>query len=172
MADFLRPEARALLWRWRDVWLGLAVAMLGLWWGLRSFGAVSWLGFVILAAGVAWAVAGIQRARFRQGDDGPGVVQIRERRLGYFGPLDGGVVDVNALIRLEFDPTAYPVPHWILISDAAERIAIPVNAKGAEDLFDVFSALPGMRTDAVLHVLSHTPDARTTIWERPPAVLH
>ena len=90
MADFLRPEARAFLWRWRDVWVGLAVVGLGIWWGLRSFGPVSWLGYLLVAAGVVWAIAGIQRARFRQDGDGPGVVQIRERRLGYFGPLDGG----------------------------------------------------------------------------------
>lgn len=172
MDDFLRPEARAFLWRWRDTWLGLAVGCLGLWWALHSFGAVSWLGYLVLALGVAWAVAGVQRARFRQGDDGPGVVQIRERRLAYFGPLEGGVMDVDDLTRLELDPSAYPSAVWVLTGIGGQRIAIPVNAAGSEDLFDIFAGLPGIRTSAVLDVLSHTPDARVTLWQRDRPLLH
>lgn len=172
MADFMRPEARAFLWRWRDVWLGLAVIMLGLWWGFHSFGILRWLGYLMVLAGLAWAIAGVQRARFRQGDDGPGVVQIRERRLGYFGPLDGGVIDVDDLTKLELDPGAFPAPVWVLTGVGDQRITIPINAKGAEDLFDIFAALPGIRTHSLLNVLSHTPDARVTVWERTRPLLH
>lgn len=172
MADFLRPEARAFLWRWRDVWLGLAVVSFGLWWGLNSVGAVVWLGWLLTAAGGIWAAAGVQRGRFRQKGDGPGVVQIRERRLAYFGPLDGGVMDVNDLTLLELDPTAHPAPVWVLTGISGQRIAIPVNAAGAEALFDIFSALPDIKTGALLDVLSHTPDARVTVWQRDRPLLH
>jgi len=172
VAEFLRPEARALLWRWRDVLLGLAFVLLGLWWGLRSFGFVQWLGFGLMAFGVVWSVAGVQRARFRQGGDGPGVVQVRERRLAYFGPLDGGVMDVADMTMLELDPTGHPAPQWILTGVGGQRIAIPISAKGAEDLFDVFAALPGIKTSAVLDVLSRTPDARLIIWSRVRPLLH
>lgn len=172
MSDFLRPEARAFLWRWRDTLVGLALIALGLWWGLRFFGALKWLGYVVILLGVTIAVAGVQRARFRQAGLGPGVVQINERRLSYFGPLDGGVMDVSDLMRLELDPTAHPDANWILTGVGGQRLCIPVNAAGAEDLFDVFAALPGIKTEQILAVLSRTPDARVVVWGRMRPVLH
>lgn len=170
--DFLRPEVRALLWRWRDLLGALAVVALGLWWGLRGSGIVQWLGYLLIAGGGIWAIAGVQRGRFHQDGHGPGVVQITERRLSYFGPLDGGVMDVGDVIRLEFDPDGYPAPHWVLHAGAGQRLAIPVNAAGADDLFDVFGALPGMRTRAVLDVLADPPDAAVVVWEKTPSLLH
>ena len=172
MADFLRPEARAQLWRLRDVIAGSGVVALGLWWGLGSFGILKWLGYGLIVLGVGWTLAGIQRARFRQGDSGPGVVTVRERRLGYFGPLDGGVIDVEDLTALELDPTSYPAPSWVLKGIGGQRITIPVDAKGAEALFDIFAALPQIDTEAMLNALSRTPDARVIIWRRHNPVLH
>lgn len=172
MNDFLRPEVRAFFWRWREVLLACVVLALGLWWALTGFGINRWLGYIFCAIGIGWGIAGIQRARFAQDGDGPGVVQIRERRLAYFGPLDGGVIDVADLSRLEIDPTSHPAPSWILTSIEGNSLAIPINAKGAEDLFDVFAALPEIKTTTVLDVLSRTPDARVTVWSRVKPLLH
>lgn len=172
MADFFRPELRALAWRYRDALFGVALLALGLFWGLRSFGILQWLGYGLVALGAIWAVAGVQRARFRQNGDGPGVVQIRERRLAYFGPLDGGVMDVEDLTQLEIDPASHPEPSWVLTGVGGQRIAIPINAAGAEELFDIFAALPGIKTNTVLDVLSRTPDARVTVWSRVKPLLH
>ena len=172
MADFLRPEAKAQLWRFRDALMGGGVALLGLYWGLTRFGILSWIGWIMVAGGIIWTLAGLQRARFRQGEDGPGVVQVRERRFAYFGPLDGGVMDVDDLRLLEIDPTSHPSPSWVLTGEGGQRLAIPVNATGAEDLFDVFAALPDIRTEAMLDVLSRTPDARVVIWQRTSPLLH
>ena len=172
MSDFLRPEVRAFFWRWREVLLACAVFALGLWWALDGVGITVWLGCIFIAIAIGWVVAGFQRARFAQDGAGPGVVQVRERRLGYFGPLDGGVIDVEDLIRLELDPASDPCPNWVLTGVGGQSIAIPVNAKGSDDLFDVFSALPGIKTDALLDVLSHTPDVRVTVWSRVKPLLH
>ena len=172
MSDFLRPEAKAQLWRFRDALLGSGAALLGLYWGLTRFGILSWIGWLMLAGGIVWAVAGLQRARFRQGEDGPGVVQIRERRFAYFGPLDGGVMDVDDLSKLEIDPSSHPAPSWVLTGVGGQRLAIPINATGAEELFDVFAALPNIQTNVVLDVLSRTPDARVTVWQRTKPLLH
>ena len=172
MSDFLRPEAKAQLWRFRDALMGSGVALLGLYWGLTRFGILSWIGWLMLAGGIVWAVAGLQRARFRQGEDGPGVVQIRERRFAYFGPLDGGVMDVDDLSKLEIDPSSHPAPSWVLTGVGGQRLAIPINAAGAEELFDVFAALPNIQTNVVLDVLSRTPDARVTVWQRTKPLLH
>ncbi len=172
MSDFLRPEAKAQLWRFRDVIAGAGVALLGLYWGLTRFGILGWIGWIMVLVGVVWAVGGAQRARFRQGDGGPGVVQIRERRLAYFGPLDGGVMDVEDLLRLELDPSSHPAPSWVLTGQGGQRLAIPVNAANAEALFDVFAALPDIQTNLMLDVLSRTPDARVIIWQRAKPLLH
>ena len=172
MSSFLRPEARASLWRWREVILGLAVICFGLWWVWGGFGIVRGIGFAIVIAGAALVVAGIQRGRFRQTGAGPGVVQVTERRLSYFGPLTGGTVDIDDIIRLELDPQAHPAPHWIVTSRGGHRLEIPVNAKGADALFDLFGALPNLQTETMLAVLSRTPDARVVIWEKTPDLLH
>ncbi len=172
MADFFRPEAKALIWRFRDVWGALLVLGLGIYWAATGYGFVVWLGFSIAGLGVVLLVAGIQRGRFRQGNDGPGVVQITERRLAYFGPLSGGVMDINDLSRLSFDPTGHPAPYWILTGPEARDIAIPTTAAGAEALFDAFSSLPGIKTEAILGVLSDPPDHQVVIWSRPVHLLH
>jgi len=172
MADFFRPEAKALIWRFRDVWGALALFALGVYWALTGLGFVTWLGYIIIVAAVLLLVAGIQRGRFRQGNDGPGVVQITERRLAYFGPLSGGVMDINDLSRLSFDPTGHPAPYWILTGPEAREIAIPTTAAGAEALFDTFSSLPDIKTETILGVLSDPPAQRVVIWSRPVHLLH
>jgi len=48
MSDFLRPAARATLWRWRDVIGAVIVILLGLWWLGVAHGAVRWLGYVTI----------------------------------------------------------------------------------------------------------------------------
>jgi len=172
MGDFFRPEVRAFFWRWREVLLAGVVLLLGIWWALSGVGINVWLGYIFCLIGIGWGIAGVQRARFAQDGDGPGVVQIRERRLAYFGPLDGGIMDVADLSRLEIDPASHPDPSWVLTSIEGQILNIPINAKGAEDLFDVFAGLPDIKTNTVLDVLSHTPDARVTVWSRVKPLLH
>ena len=36
--SFIRPEARAALWRWREVLAGAGVGALGIWMGLTGLG--------------------------------------------------------------------------------------------------------------------------------------
>ena len=172
MADFIRPQARATLWKWREVIVAIGIFTLGLWWLSAFYPPVRWVGWVFVVLGGILALAGLQRARFRQSGQGPGVVNIRERRLAYMGPLTGGVIDVDDLTRLELEPKALPAPHWILSGIGGQSLAIPINADGAEALFDVFATLPGIRTGQVLDVLSHTPQARVTIWSRSRPLLH
>lgn len=171
MAEFLRPEAKAAIWRWREVMVALAILALGLWWGLTAFAVLQWLGWALTLIGVALAVAAVQRVRFRQGGGGIGVVQVDERRLAYFGPLTGGVIDLGDLVRVDLDPTANPAAHWILTA-RGETLAIPVNAEGADQLFDIFASLPGIRTEQMLAAMQGAPDKPVNIWARPAARLH
>jgi apolipoprotein N-acyltransferase len=63
--SFLRPEARAALWRWREVLVGVGLMAIGLWWALTTIGLLHWLGYVLLVLAAAILAAGLQRARFR-----------------------------------------------------------------------------------------------------------
>lgn len=174
--SFIRPEARAALWRAREALIGGAIALLGLSWAVGPGGLLGWLGWGLLIAGVALLVIGLQRLRFRMGAGGPGVVQVDEGQISYFGPLDGGAVAVAELDRLVLDHTASPA-HWGLEMPGQPRLHIPVNAEGADALFDAFSALPGLKTERMLSELRRPGAHQVVIWERhsstpPPHRLH
>ncbi|MDD9746349.1 MULTISPECIES: hypothetical protein [Marinovum] len=164
--SFVRPEVRRALWRWREVLAGVGLLALGLWWG---FGAVGWmingLGYVLTAMAGALVVLGLQRGRFRDGADGPGVVQIVEGRVAYFGPLTGGAVDMADLSRLSLDRRMHPA-HWILAQPGHDPLHIPVTAKGADQLFDAFTSLPGLRTEYMLRELGSDTSREVVIWQR------
>ncbi|MWD26642.1 hypothetical protein E0K89_004045 [Aquicoccus sp. SCR17] len=161
--SFVRPEVRAALWRWREVLVALALALLGIWWVLTG-GLLQWIGVALLLAAGALAVAGVQRGRFRGAGGGPGVVQVVEGQVSYFGPLTGGVASLSDLSELRLDPTARPA-HWLLFRPKEPPLAIPVNAEGAEDLFDAFATLPGLRTERMLAELRHSAHP-VVIWQR------
>jgi len=163
--SFVRPEAGAALWRWREVLIGGGIAALGLSWVLGPGGLLGWVGWPLIAAGLALMVVGLQRARFRAGSDGPGIVTVVEAQITYFGPLTGGAVALSDLERLRLDPTAKP-PHWVLHQPGQPPLHIPVNAKGAEALFDVFATLPGLRTEHMLGALNTPGDHPVVIWQR------
>lgn len=163
--SFFRPEARALIWRWREALASLGVAALGLYWVLGPGGLLGLVGWAMGALAVGLAVIGLQRGRFRSGAGGPGVVVVDEGEITYLGPLTGGSVATPDLARLALDPTAKP-PHWILEQPGRPSLYIPVNAEGSDGLFDVFAALPGMRTERMLAELKSGSTRPVVIWER------
>jgi hypothetical protein len=158
--SFVRPEAQATLWRWREVLVGAGLVALG---GLLTFriGLIAYAGWILVALGVVLVVSGIQRARFRRGDGGPGIVTLDEGQITYFGPLSGGVIAVREMVELTVDPTGRPT-HWLL-KDHATEVAIPETAEGADKLFDVFATLPGLSTEKMLATLEQA-EVRTVIW--------
>lgn len=163
--SFIRPEARAEIWRWREVLAGAAIGLLGLSWIMGPGGLLGWIGWVVLIAGVALTLIGVQRARFRTGSGGPGVVLVDEGQITYYGPLTGGVIAADDLERLTLDPTARPA-HWALEQPGQPPLHIPVNAEGADALFDVFSTLPGLQTERMLAELNGRAVHPVVIWER------
>jgi hypothetical protein len=170
--SFLRPEAKAQLVRWRETLAGLGAAALGLWLALTAYGVLFGLGIVLVLGGAALAAAGVQRARFRLGSEGPGVVQIVEGRVTYFGPWGGGGASLDRLAWLELVPVRGGAGAWVLIEDEGERLEIPVDARGADRLFDVFAALEGLDTRAMLAAMRPPVRERTLIWQRDRPRLH
>lgn len=162
--SFVRDGAAATLRRWREVLSGLGLAALGLWWATSTGALVAWIGWVALLIGLALILAGIQRGRFRIPGQGPGVVQVDEGRIAYFGPLTGGAVALSELRRVSHDPTGKPA-HWVLSQPGQEDLFIPVTAEGAEALFDIFASLPGLQTERMLASARRRSGQPEVIWE-------
>lgn len=163
--SFIRPEARVAIWRWREVLTGVAVGALGLSWVLGPGGLLGWLGWVLVIAGAALVVIGVQRARFRAGFGGVGMVQVDEGQVSYFGPLTGGSAAMSDLRRLSLDPRMKP-KHWVLEQPGQPPLYIPINATGVDALFDVFAALPGLNTERMLSGLADQGTHPMVIWQK------
>ncbi len=165
--SFIRPEARAALLRWRELLAAIPLAVLGISWAIGPGGLLGWVGWAVIAAAAALAVVGVQRARFRMGGGGPGVVRIDEGRIAYFGPLTGGAVATSELERLVLNPVGKPA-HWVLQQPGQPVLEIPITAEGAEALFDAYAALPGFNTQRMLGELRNPGLHPVVIWERSP----
>ncbi|MFN3845402.1 MAG: hypothetical protein ACK4RZ_06210 [Paracoccaceae bacterium] len=149
----IRPEAQAALWRWREVVLGVVVIAIGLWL-MRLGGYLLWpLGAVVGLAGVALAVLAWRRLRFASHGDAPGVVQVDEGQVSYMGPQVGGFVSLRDLLELRLI-SIRGRRLWRLKQTDGQALLIPVEAAGAEALFDAFSALPGMSSADLVTALS------------------
>lgn len=168
MSGFFRPEAMAALMRWREVLAGAAILALAFYWMLATRGLLAWVGAALIPLAGLAVYAGIQRVRFRAGHGGPGWVQVDEGQVSYFGPLDGGIRAVADLDALILDPSGTP-PVWVLRQMGQSDLAIPVNAEGADALFDAFAVLPGLRTEFMLAQLAQSPDHPVVIWQSPDA---
>ncbi len=162
MFEFLRPEVRATLKRWREALVGGALALLGLYWGLVGGGLLRIVAVALILLGAALLFAGIQRGRLRTGSGGAGVVQLVEGQLGYFGPQTGGVIavaDISAVSRRG--------NLWIL-QGAGQRLEVPMDASGAECLLDAFAMLPGLNMSAILARTEDHGDIAQVLWQRGP----
>lgn len=171
----IRPDALALLRRWREVILAGGLGFLGLWVATRGGPILAALGIGLAALGVGWALSGWRRMRFAQGITAPGLVEVIEGEVRYFGPSLGGAVSLADLTELRLI-TLRGRRVWRLKQRDGQALLIPVDAAGAEALYDGFTTLPGLDMAAVLSALSpaptgpglvpaHLPDM-VVIWHR------
>lgn len=163
--SFFRPEAQVAIWRWREGLTGLAVGLIGLSFIVGPGGLLAIPGYALLLGGAALIWLGVQRGRFRGADGGAGAVQVDEGQVTYFGPLTGGAIALRDMVRLSLEGAMFP-PHWRLDQPGQPALLIPVNAAGADALFDAFAALPGLRTEHMLSELSANRHQAVVIWER------
>ncbi|MGB7317542.1 MAG: hypothetical protein WBC85_06195 [Planktotalea sp.] len=166
--SFVRAEARAALWRWREVIFGSFLGFTALLWGLGSFGFLRVLAAVIFGIAVLIVLAGLQRSRFRAGGGGQGVVQVIEGQITYYGPLSGGAVAIAELTVLSIDGRSKPA-HWLLVSEQGTTLEIPVTAEGADALFDAFNGLAGLRTEHLLRIKQSGAARLQVVWRRSDA---
>ncbi|MDT8857122.1 hypothetical protein RNZ50_19200 [Paracoccaceae bacterium Fryx2] len=151
--DLIRPEARATLWRWREVAAAGALALLGAWFILLGGFILIPAGVLLLALAAGLGLLALRRLRFAQGGEAPGVVELDEGQVGYFGPGTGGFVSLRELDEVRLI-TLRGQRLWRLKQSDGQALLIPVAAQGAERLFDAFAALPGMDTQALVAALA------------------
>lgn len=132
-----------LLARWRGAIAAVALAGLGLWWALGSGGIVAVLGWCMVALGAALGWSDWQRRRFAVAGDAPGLVEVLEGRISYFGPAGGGVAALSEIEAILIAERAGRRA-WVLRSPGQPDLVIPVAAHGAAALFDAFGSLPGL----------------------------
>jgi hypothetical protein len=171
--SFIRPEVWNGIWRWREALFGFFLAACGMVWAVGEQGVLAAVGTSLAIVGGLIIFAGIQRTRFRVGTGGPGVVQVHERLVTYYGygPFDGGSVSIDALEVVKLDPTTKPAS-WMLQEVGGQPLYIPTNAENAEELFDAFATLEGIRTENMLTKLRANPGVPVTIWQLPQRQLH
>ncbi len=164
--SFLRPELAAGLHRWREVLAGLGVVAAGAW--LAGLGGwfFAGLGGLVALAGLGLALAGLRRLRFRPAGRGPGLVRMVEGQVAYFGPETGGFAALTEVERLHIAPGPGGAV-WIL-DQPQGAVEIPLDAEGAERLYDFFGVLPGIDMPAVIAAARHPPAQPTVLWRRTP----
>jgi len=148
----IRPEVVAALHRWREVIAAAAVAGGGLW--LMGLGGwvLTPVGVGLIALALALAVLALRRLRFWHGVAAPGVVEVVEGQISYFGPEAGGFVALPDLVELRL-VVLHGRAHWRLKQGDGQALLIPVAAAGAAQLFDAFASLPGLDSQALVAAL-------------------
>ena len=133
------------------------------------------LGVVCLVVAILAAIAFRRTAFVRRDPNAAGVVEIYEGRVLFLSPgADGGRVDIRELSKIEIVTTsAGPIVSdvfWVLTQPGQLPLTIPTEAKGTGELFDAFSALPGISWETVTLAMGSTEDARFLIWEKTVAI--
>lgn len=171
----IRPEITAWLTRRREPVCACTLAVFGLWVATRGGWLLGPLGAGIVLLSVGWAVMAVRRLRFVADVAAPGMVEVDEGQVGYLGPAFGGYVALPDLVELRL-LTMRGRRLWRLKQADGQALLIPVDAAGAERLYDAFASLPGMDTAALVAALAPdtaasgttlSADAVTTvIWRR------
>jgi hypothetical protein len=163
----IREDLTVTMHHWREVIAAGGLALVGLWLiGLGGYLLVP-LGVIVLGLAGLWAVQAWRRLRFAQGVSAPGVVEVDEAQVGYFGPGFGGFVALPDMVELRL-LTLNGQRLWRLKQDDGQALLIPVSATGAERLFDAFASLPGMDMQALVAAASGSA-GDGLVWRRQAA---
>ena len=150
--SLIRPEVTAMIWRGREAISALCVVGLGLWFVWMGGYLLVPLGLGVAAIGATWGLQALRRLRFAQHVAAPGMVEVDEGQVGYLGPDAGGFIGLPDLVELRF-LTYGGRRMWRLKQADGQALLVPVDAAGAERLFDAFASLPGMDARALVAVL-------------------
>lgn len=148
-----RPEVTALFIRHREAIAASVIVLAGVW--LMALGGYVLfpLGLIIAAIGGTLTVTALRRARFIQTIAAPGIVELDEAQVGYLAPDLGGFLSLDELSEIRL-LVLQGKRMWRLKQADGQALLIPVDAAGADRLFDAFAALPGMDSSALVAALA------------------
>lgn len=152
----IRPEVQNSLWRYRELIWAFGVAGIGLWLIWLGGLVLVPLGALVLAMATGLGVMALRRLRFAQTGEAPGVVDILEGQITYFGPTFGGAIALPDLVEIRL-LTMQGRRLWRLKQADGQALLIPLDALGADRLFDAFASLPGVNMAAFSAALAPTP---------------
>lgn len=172
MSGFLRPETRKWLSRWGEPAAAAVVALIGAWLLWRGYAfydmVLEGIGLLLLLLGLAAFWAAYRRSQFGVSGLGPGLVEVTERRISFMTAAGGDFVDITAITRLEIRTTLAFGRVWVLKQSEGATLFIPLDATGSDELFDAFSALPGIDPKRLIAAVNSTGDGRDVIWRSTP----
>ena len=166
---FLRPEVVAGLARWREVIAAVAALATGAWLAWLGGWFLMALGVAVIIVALAWGMIALRRLRFLRGVAAPGMVEVDEGQIGYFGPTFGGFVALSDLSEVRL-AVLHGARHWRLKTTAGEVLLVPVDAAGAEKLYDAFAVLPGIDMARLAAALDRGAET-LPLWRRASASL-
>lgn len=166
----IRPELRAWAACWSESLVATAILLAGLWLAFRGGWFFAALGGLVLLVGLSLLIGAWRRLPFRRQIDAPGMVEVDEGAVRYYGAaVPGGEIALRDLVEIRL-LRLKGRGHWRLRNTGGEALLVPVDAAGAAVLADAFTALPGLDMGAVSAALAHVadqPDAVRTVWRRP-----
>lgn len=168
--SFVRPEVYAGFKRWREAIIGAALILAGLHLAVFGLGLQRLMGAGLVGIGAMLVWEGVRRARFPAPGGGAGMVDVDEREITYFGPLGGGSISINELVRVtvrtsDLGPLA-PDLYWDFFDASGQSLTIPGDAEGVEFIFDALAALEGVDYEAATMAAGTTQDQLFTIWQK------
>lgn len=169
--------SQALL-HWREPLIWALVALGGIWLGLRGGIILAGAGLAVVGVAAVLGLSSWRRLRFA-GDGGrgpgavapglgPGAVDIDEGQITYFSAETGGAIALNDLAEIRLIALG-GLPVWRLRQGDGQALLVPLSALGAEALYDVFAALPGMdmaRLLAAMQADAQPLDLAPPLWRR------
>ncbi len=161
----IRPEAAATLARWHEVMVAAVIATGGLWVGTRGGLLLPVVGGLIAALGLGLGIVGLRRMRFARDGGDPGIVQVVEGQITYFGPSEGGFAGLSTIDEIAL-LTRGGARVWRLSQAEGDTLYIPTAASGTAALFDAFAELPGLDSGMLLAALDGPPDLPRIVWRR------
>lgn len=169
--SLIRPEVSEGLRKGQEVIGALGILAFGLWLVWLGGLVLMPLGLLIGALALILARQAWRRMRFAQAVTAPGMVELDEGQVGYLGPEEGGFLSLKELVELRL-LRLQGRRMWRLKQADGQALLIPVDAQGADRLFDAFATLPGMDTGALVAALDPAPAApglaeARVIWRRP-----
>lgn len=168
--SFIRPPVLEHFTKWREAYFVGFVLGLGCWmflYGQTNVNLVlQGLGLVVSLVGIILLRTAIQRIRFRRSEKAPGMVDVTEREISYFGPMHGKTISLESLNKIELRESEAYAAIWVLHHTEGDPMIVPTTAKGSDRLFDAFTSLSGVQMSALVAAINQVPVHSQVIWER------